>query len=236
MWQGCSLIDGSPIALIAVGLETSSENSKTGGMVQTYILPTTLPPHKAVQTGQDFAVCGDCPHRPSNQTAPSKCYVRTFQGPNQVFRSWKAGNYPTWSSLSAKARMRATLLMQAKGIRLGAWGNPSAVPQHAWERLPIRSTLTRTGYDHGWRDPRAVWLKGLVQASVSSFAEAKEAETLGWSPYLHLREPPSRPPKGWTRCPENLSKLVTCSTCGLCDGSKKIYAGATQTKHHWRNQ
>ena len=38
IYRGPSLLDGKPIVVIAVGLNSSSKNRKTGNMLQTYIL------------------------------------------------------------------------------------------------------------------------------------------------------------------------------------------------------
>ena len=38
LWEGPSRLDGSPIVVIAVGLKASSTNTKTGGMLQTYVV------------------------------------------------------------------------------------------------------------------------------------------------------------------------------------------------------
>ena len=89
IYQGPSMIDGTPIVAIAV---LGSSNRKTGNMVQTYILRQDMRPVQAVQTGADVAICGDCKHRPSNGGA---CYVVVAQGPTVVYKTWVAGKYPT---------------------------------------------------------------------------------------------------------------------------------------------
>jgi hypothetical protein len=35
IWEGESLLDGSPIMVIAIGFKASSKNRKTGDMIQT---------------------------------------------------------------------------------------------------------------------------------------------------------------------------------------------------------
>ena len=63
IYQGPSLIDGKPIIAIAT---LNSRNGKTGEMIQTWIMRSDIEPHKAIKTGEDSSVCGDCPHRPEN--------------------------------------------------------------------------------------------------------------------------------------------------------------------------
>jgi len=68
-WRGASPVDGTPIVLILTGLSPlageQSDNSKTGAMVQSYILRQDMAPIVAVMAAADRAVCGDCPLRPA---------------------------------------------------------------------------------------------------------------------------------------------------------------------------
>ena len=82
IYKGPSLIDGSPIIAIAT---LNSSNSKTGAMVQTWIMRSDIEPHHAIKTGADISVCGDCPHRPANN---GSCYVLTFQAPLSIYRAF----------------------------------------------------------------------------------------------------------------------------------------------------
>ena len=58
LYEGPSLIDGQPIVAIAT---YSDKNTKTGLMVQTYILCQNIDPRDANKTGADFSICGKCP-------------------------------------------------------------------------------------------------------------------------------------------------------------------------------
>lgn len=60
IWEGASLLDGQPIALIAT---IKSSNDKTGNMVQTYIIGQDKSPIEMSRTGEDFSICGGCVHR-----------------------------------------------------------------------------------------------------------------------------------------------------------------------------
>ena len=61
IYRGPSLIDSKPIVAIAI---TNSKNTKTGNMIQTYILVDnqTLPVQN-YQSLADYSICGDCKHR-----------------------------------------------------------------------------------------------------------------------------------------------------------------------------
>ena len=96
IYQGPSLLDGSPIVVIALA---KSSNKKTGDMVQTYIIRSDMDPLKASKYGYDYAICGDCKHRgeadpdgTGKQAKKRSCYVTLFHGPLQVYKSYKKGN------------------------------------------------------------------------------------------------------------------------------------------------
>src|SRR5919205_567706 len=92
LYRGPSLLDGSPIVCVAVGLARKSKNPKTGNAVQTYILADNgEDPVKAWQNGGDRAICGDCPHRGST------CYVNIVQAPLAIYRAYRRGTYPRFN-------------------------------------------------------------------------------------------------------------------------------------------
>jgi hypothetical protein len=55
IYRGPSLYDDAPI--VVIGTFTKS-NSKTGGVVQTYILRDDIDPRDASKGGQDVSICG----------------------------------------------------------------------------------------------------------------------------------------------------------------------------------
>ena len=60
IYKGPSLIDGKPIVVIAT---FTNRNTKTGQVVQTYILREDINPLEASKTGADYSICGNCPMR-----------------------------------------------------------------------------------------------------------------------------------------------------------------------------
>ena len=91
IYKGPSLIDGKPIVVIAT---YSNRNTKTGNVVQTYILCEDINPLEASKTGADASICGTCPLRGTPTTDPSRkiaagrrCYVNLGQG---VLIVWRA--------------------------------------------------------------------------------------------------------------------------------------------------
>ena len=57
-------------------------------MIQTWILRSDVNPVEAVNNGDDYSICGDCPHR-KNDKGERSCYVNVGQAPNAVFKSFK---------------------------------------------------------------------------------------------------------------------------------------------------
>jgi len=91
LYKGPSVIDGKPIVAIAM---FSKANTKTGPVVQTYILVDGIPPLEASKTGADFSICGDCIMRGDTTRDPKRkqaknrrCYVNLGQGPTIVYKS-----------------------------------------------------------------------------------------------------------------------------------------------------
>ena len=92
LYEGPSRIDGKPIVAIACRITEASGNTKTGAMVQTFIMRQDIAPHDALKTGDDSSVCGDCKLRPINKGA-TRCYVRGYQAPLSVWGAYKRGRY-----------------------------------------------------------------------------------------------------------------------------------------------
>lgn len=209
IYQGASLIDGAPIVAIAVGLDTASANSKTGALVQTYIIRPDLDPLAAVAAGADFSICGTCPHRGHNGKGRT-CYVNLGQGALSVYGAFTRGRYPMADNLAALGRGRI--------VRLGTYGDPAAVPVEIWREL-VRDAVAFTGYTHRWRDCES--LRGLCMASVDNEAEAREAAAMGWR-YFRVAMPNHAPRTGTERaCPasKEAGKLTTCAECRACNGT-----------------
>ena len=217
LYRGPSLLDGSPIVVVATGFKRRSANAKTGDMVQTYILADGINPVEAARTGADAAVCGDCKHRPANGGA---CYVTLIHGPSAVHRGLVRGIYPVAQDADAIAQLGA-----GRMVRLGTYGDPAAVPVGVWEAL-TRNAEGRTGYTHQWLNPAisaAQWgrLTALVMASVDSETEAVQARANGLR-YFRIRtaDEPMGPREFVCPASEEAGKVRTCATCKACNGTQ----------------
>jgi hypothetical protein len=215
-YRGPSTIDGSPIVGIAV---LRSTNVKTGDMVQTYILRSDVAPVDAAKTGQDESICGDCPLRP---TDTGVCYVTLFHGPRATYDGYTRGIYPDLSDRIPEIRS----LIDGRMVRLGAYGDPAAIPAVYWGNL-LKHGMARgwTGYTHQWHKPQFEWLKGYCQASCDSLSDAMIAQAEGWGTFTLL-------PVGANdrnlrvggrkqiACPYPKTGLQ-CHDCGLCNGRSR---------------
>jgi hypothetical protein len=238
LWEGASLIDGSPIVVIGT---ISSRNIKTGKMLQTWILRADLDPLTANRTGEDYSICGNCPLR--GEANPGKvsgtadnrgCYVQIGQAPASVYRTYKAGKYPRaivyGGLLFDPALFDATGIPTVSGapcigkgqtVRLGAYGDPAAVPGHIWDMLTKFATGW-TGYTHQ---------SGIIatapidkcMVSADSAIDAMKAWGKGYRTFrivAHTSEVIRAKEIICPATPEGGNK-ATCTECRLCMGSVK---------------
>ncbi|MEO2141039.1 MAG: hypothetical protein ABGX63_02540 [bacterium] len=216
VYAGPSKIDGKPIVAIANGIIAKSQNGKTGQMVQTWILARDIAPHHAVKSGADVSVCGDCPLRPS-LGGDSDCYVRTYQAPYQVWKSYHAGRYAV-PGVDFDADLMPHIFAGLK-LRFGAYGDPYAVPVKYW--MPLKKYAANwTGYTHQWfKAPKA--LKTLCMASIDEPWQLATAHAMDWRTFRVKKK--NETLTAWLEvgCPaakEN-GQRTNCADCGLCKGN-----------------
>ena len=215
LWTGPSLVDGHPIMVVATGLTTPSNNKKTGPMAQVFILRHDIPPMEAVKTGQDESICGTCRHRGTSDGTKNKgrtCYVEVGKSVANVWRSYRNAAVDNTPNLLAYAD---------RNIRLGAYGDPGAVPMWVWKLMLSGVPFGRiTGYTHLWRtcDTR---LSYYCMASVDTEDEAREAQATGWRTFRvkSLSEPKFADE---AFCPASEAKgfATDCNTCMACGGGQ----------------
>jgi hypothetical protein len=165
VYEGPSVLDGAPIVMIAT-LET--DNRKTGDMVQTWIIRSDMSPLDASRSKLDSAICGNCPHKWS---AGGACYVNLGQAPTSIYRAYLRGSYPLYLGFNETLRS----LLHNRKIRLGAYGDPAAVPVQVL-RLLVSLAAGHTGYTHQMAhrnfDP------AVLQYCMASADTAKQAANL----------------------------------------------------------
>ena len=213
-YRGPSVLDGAPIVAIAT---LSSSNIKTGpkgkgNMVQTWIIRADMSPIEASKAGEDSAICGACPHRHSLGGA---CYVNIGQAPLGIYRAFKRGAYPDLSD-NPEAIAEA---LAGRAVRLGAYGDPSAVPFDVWAQL-LDGVTKWTGYTHQARHPR--FDARLFRYCMASADTPKQAEKLNQRGARTFRVKSHAAPmlRGELECLSE-TKGVKCIDCGLCDGANR---------------
>lgn len=231
VWEGSSLLDGSPIVCIVTGFRVKSKNPKTGHMYQAWILRSDISPIEALKTGLDRGICGNCKFRPFVYIAfgvverkDRRCYVNIL-GPQSVYRAYKSGRYPLMTPESVG------VMLQDASLREGAYGDPAAVPVSVWRALTV-ATRSHTGYTHQWAEPGADAYRPFLMASVDSAEEYARAVELGWRTFRVRRKGEAREAREVT-CPASAEAgyRTQCAACSLCGGAEKVARNITIEAH-----
>ncbi len=208
LYEGDSLLTGEPIVVIAtMGGNNPKTDNDFKSMVQTWIMLRDTPPHEAVKSGNDEGVCGNCIQRPSVGGA---CYVKTFQAPLSIWRAYKRGNYNSVINLEN---------LRGAELRLGSYGDPSAVPFDIWRNLidKVQPRLM-TGYTHQMShkafDKR---MAEVCMISADTPKVALKAHAQGFRTFRMTTDTEQLLPNEII-CP-NDTDGVKCIDCGLCDGA-----------------
>lgn len=202
LYRGKSQLNGKPIVVIAT---LHSKNEKTGDIISTWILRDNIDPISSIRRGEDEAVCGDCKHR--NKT----CYVRVDHAPRNIFLAYKRGVYDRF-------RPEHIELFRGRGLRLGAYGDPAAVPISVW--LPLISvSKMHTGYTHAWKRCDKQF-SDIVMASVDTVTEYKQAKRAGYRTF-RIRSVNTNLQNREFACPASAEggHRMNCIDCGACNGT-----------------
>lgn len=222
LYEGPSMIDGEPIVVIATGFRRTSENPKTGNMIQTWVLRQDVNPYAAIHSGADASVCGDCPLRGFLAESDGEfaavnrqraCYVNVHQAPNAVWRAYQRGRYVRFDKREHLESFRDRM------FRIGSYGDPCAAPYSVWSCV-AKVARGRTGYSHQWREGRFWRFRQLVMASVETLDQAHQAWARGWRTFRTAPEG-EQPGSGEFSCPASAEqgKRLTCDRCGSCNGA-----------------
>ena len=219
LYEGPSHIDGAPIVVIANRIVAPSTNDKTGAMVQTFIIRADVNPYRALKTGQDESVCGDCPQRPIKG---GKCYVDVAKSVASVYGAYERGRYAR-PGLDYDPAILPDLFA-GLAFRLGTYGDPAAAPFQIWRAATLKARKI-TGYSHQWREPRFQAFALLCMASCETESDQLLASACGWRTF---RAKKSAETKAATEigCPaakENGAR-TSCDRCGLCAGNSSASA------------
>ena len=216
LYQGASLINGQPIVALA---QSDSTNSKTGNMIQTFILDASVDPLEASRTGRDSSICGSCPHRgtPNNndkgQATNRTCYVTLAHAPLGKYKAYKKGVYGTTTSTLKDIESFGSL----QGVRLGTYGDPCAVPNDIWKALTSKA-LYSTAYTHAAINP----MPESIMTSTDNLKQSVDAWSRDERTFRVISHVDQLYKRREILCPasEEMGKRATCASCKLCGGSK----------------
>jgi len=217
IWDGPSLLDGSPIMAIATGAHPvgskarASANDKTGDMIQVTIMRSDVDPTQALKDGLDVAVCGDCPHRSKASGGAGDCY--THKNLRRGF-----AQTGTFKAHAAHGSLPFELdRFRGRKVRFGAYGDPAAVPFEVWDEI-YRVSDGFTGYTHQWAnaDPR---FAELFMASADSVEERRAARLKGYRTF-RVRLATEERERGEIVCPASAEGgfKTQCESCLQCSG------------------
>ena len=214
-YEGPSIIDGKPIVVIVNKID-GSKNAKTGAIVQSFIIWSHVDPVRALQTGADVSVCGQCEHRPklARKSGKPPCYVQVAKSVLSVYGAYRRGRY-----VRADAATIAKAL-EGKIVRIGTYGDPFAAPVQMWSQI-TRYAIGRRGYTHQWDRPGFdvdAWAP-LVMASADTIDQAAKANLLGMRVFRVSQGIDVQ--AGEAMCPasKEAGQRTTCAKCTLCAGT-----------------
>ena len=127
-----------------------------------------------------------------------------------MYRKYVAGTY------SKLSKNEIELLKYYRyPIRIGSYGDPTAVPFDIWEPI-ISASGGHTGYTHQFLTCDSRW-KQYLMASVQSESEARIAQNRGWRTF-RIIAPDARLTQNEILCRHTEDDIIKCEFCMLCDG------------------
>src|SRR6185295_3252656 len=178
-----------------------------------WILHQHLSPIAAVKSGADQSICGDCRHRGDGAGNKRSCYVEYFRAP---FNLWTG--LPR-TGVDVRPETVAAML-SGKHLRLGAYGDPAAIPFRVWRTL-LSQVSGWTAYTHQWRRCDQAF-RSIAMASVDSEADVQDAHSLGWRTF-RVRSADEPLMTAEIACPasDEAGHVAQCASCGLCCGAHR---------------
>ena len=200
------------VILVITNLIKPSTNDKTGDMVQTWLLDRDL-----LTAPKVFgAKCTSCP-------MVQECYVsENTMGHKSVRKATlKAlGLIEGNTSYQVTTLEQVLPLLRGRKLRLGAYGDPSALPIEDLRAL-VSASDGHTGYTHFYKEVDPAYAEFLM-ASVEDLASEMLAQSLGYRTYRVLRKGESdhEVTDRSILCLES-SKGIQCADCLVCSGTSK---------------
>jgi hypothetical protein len=206
VYKGPSQLDGKQIIAVATGIGGRKKNEKTGDAISIWIIRPDVNPYLATKIGDDYSYCGDCKHRHFGS-----CYIIPHHGAVPVFHAYHRDRYEHLD-------IDNIVHFQDQHVRLGAYGDPAAVPIAVWDKIAgiAKSVL---GYTHQWKNPKFSEYKKYCMASVDYDKEYHQAQKLRWRTF-RIRMDDEGLFDGEFVCPASKEngKKSNCSSCQACGG------------------
>ena len=221
IYNGPSLLDNKPIVVIAT---YSNRNTKTGKVVQTYILRSDINPLEASKTGEDYSICGDCTMRGEVTTDPKRkiakgrrCYVNLGQGVLIVWKAYKRGVYPMAQIIKGNGFIINNIKDMGRGrfVRVGTYGDPAAAPSWVWDEL-LSEADTWTAYSH-----QSGWRPDIAMQSADNKTQAIAHWKAGRRTFRVIADLGDLDKTNEALCPasKEAGRRAQCTACKLCKGS-----------------
>lgn len=213
---------------VIVNFQLQTTNSKTGGLIQNYIIPTEwLESDAKISTLSDKAVCFDCPH---SKDLNKSCYVRKGQsemGLSSKVRSLRKIGLDNIPEFSPEIEADLLNAIEGKGVRFGSYGEPILLGEILVGKISKRAKFW-TGYTHQWHKNN--WAKEFFMASVESQTISNLAQKSGFRTFF-VGE--ANDPKNYVTCPasKEAGNRTTCDNCKLCMGTKSNAKSVTILPH-----
>jgi hypothetical protein len=206
LYKGASALDQSREIVVIATLD--SKNAKTGNMIQVWILSADTHPVQLSADKLDDLICGNCHHR---QSLGGACYVNIGQAPAAVFKAYQRGLYPVYDASKHDA------LFKGRKIRLGAYGDPAAMPFEIAQHI-VSLSDGHTAYTHQQKhagfDPRFL---SLCMISADTPKQAAAAHAIGAKTF-RIAVDITNKFENEIECLSD-SKGISCHDCGICKGS-----------------
>jgi len=207
LYHGPAMLPYKGIITVVVFL--SDSNPKTGTCIAVAILPgdgkRAMSDRKR---GLDISVCGVCPFRSIASGGKGGCYVSAF-----ALMGYAGSASAAWKRADPYAMPESTIIP----MRLGAYGDPAAIPVESFQRLMDWHGGSCWGYTHGWRHSAAQHLRTTCMASVETGEHQAHAMNKGWRVYRIVASLQDIKATGLTLCES--AKGIECIACGACSGT-----------------
>jgi hypothetical protein len=195
---------------IIFNFQFQSNNSKTGGMAQIFMIPVQWA--MDFRVGDDSTVCFDCKFSNGNG-----CYVRKGDPMRGLISKVKSLGRKLDSIPEFSSELEEHILFMCEGrfIRFGAYGEPVLLGESLTAKI-CNTARGWTGYTHQWALSKYSWSSKFFMASVEGDFMKKVSNKMGFRTFL-VGESAEKS----VVCPASKEggRKAVCADCLLCSGT-----------------